>query len=220
MMSNRRSQLILAGIILGGLALLSLQTPSLTPWFVGWLLAGIALSFAYKRREARLIGASVLVIIVLAAVGVYPRWRGAMQQVTLTSSYGVARELSNRLSRLSAEGPLPAPTAQAWQDTAKDLQNPYRRTPIAGQLEVVALPHRAGLITAGQTLPADTAKAGDLTVFVAENRFFVVVPRDDKGAPLPFSEEFSNLKTSKTGAGEARAVDKSIPGNQPQDQAP
>lgn len=219
-MSKRRSQLILAGIILGGLALLSVQTPSLTPWFVGWLLAGVALSLAYKRREPRLIGASVLAVVVLAAVGVYPRWRGAMQQVSLTSSYGVARALADRLATLGADGPLPPVQAKAWQDAAHDLQNPYHKSPIAGHLEVVALPHRAGLVTAGQTLAADPAKAGDLTVFVAEGRFFVVVARDDRGTPLPFSEEFSNLKNSHQRAGEARAVDQAVPGNQPQDPAP
>jgi hypothetical protein len=219
-MSKRRSQLILAGLILGGLALLSIKTPSLTPWFIGWLLAGVALSFAYKRREPRLIGASVLAILILAAVGVYPRWRGAMQHVSVTSAYGVARELSDRLVRIGASGKLPPATSPAWREAAQGLQNPYRHTPIADTLQVTPLPHRAGLITAGQTLPADPAKAGDLTVFVAEDRFFVVVPRDEKGAPLPFSEEFSNLKNSKQGTGETRAVDQNLPGNQPQEQNP
>jgi hypothetical protein len=219
-MSKRRSQLILAGVILGGLALLSLQTPSLTPWFIGWLLAGVALSFAYKRREPLLIGGSILIILILAAVGVYPRWQGKMQQVTVTSAYGVARELSDRLVKLGADGKLPAANAPAWQEAAADLQNPYRHRPVSESLQIVTLPHRAGLITAGEALTSDPAKAGDLTVFVAENRFFVVVPRDEKGAPLPFSEEFSNLKNSKLGAGEARAVDQGIPGNMPQDQSP
>jgi hypothetical protein len=220
MSSKRRNQLILAGAILAGLALLSLQTPSLTPWFVGWLLAGVALSFAYKRREPRLIAAAVLAIIVLAGVGVYPRWRGAMQQVNVTSAYGVARILAERLAVLGAAGPLPQAQAPAWQDAAKDLKNPYRHTPVGGSLEVVALPHRAGLVTAAQTLATDPARAGDLTVFVAENRFFVIVPRDEKGVPMPFSPEFSNLKTSQQGAGEARAVDQGIPGNMPGENTP
>jgi hypothetical protein len=91
---------------------------------------------------------------------------------------------------------------------------------VGGSLEVVALPHRAGLVTAAQTLTTDAARAGDLTVFVAENRFFVIVARDEHGAPLPFSPEFSNLKTSKHGAGEARAVDQGIPGNMPGESNP
>lgn len=83
-MSKRRNQILLAGPILLGLALLSTQTPSLTPWFIGWLLTGIVISFAYKRREPRLIALSIVAILVLAGIGVYPRWRGAMQEVTET----------------------------------------------------------------------------------------------------------------------------------------
>ncbi|MBC7544940.1 MAG: hypothetical protein H7338_19625 [Candidatus Sericytochromatia bacterium] len=216
MTTRRRNQILLAGFILALLALLSFQMPALTPWFVVWLLAGFAISAAYKRREARLIGFAVVALVILAGIGLYPIWQGAMRQVTVTSSFGIARSLTDRLIKLAhgRGGRLPDGQDPAWQSLTAGLKNPYRQTPITGHVAVVSLPHRAALPTAVETLRPDPAKAGDLTVFLAESKFFIIVPRDEHGVPLPFSDEFSNLKTSKQGTGEARAVDQGIPGNQ------
>ena len=215
-MSKRRSQLLLAGLILAGLALLSIQTPALTPWFVGWLLVAVVIGYAYKRREPRLVLVSLVALLVMSGLGLYPKWQRALQQVAVTSGYGDARTLAGRLTPyVQAHGHVPPPGDPAWQELTAGLSNPYRHSPEFAALQVVPLPHRAGLVTAAQMLPPLPARAGDLTVFVAEDRFFAVGARDDHGAALPFSAEFSNLQGANSGTGDVRAVDQGAPGNRP-----
>lgn len=209
MAPSLRNKLLLAGIILAGLALLSIQLPSLTPWFVGWLLAGTGLSFAYKRRQPGLIALSFAAVLALLALGLYPRWQTSVATVSSATSLTQAVWLTEHLKAhtKATGGQVPGVDHAIWQSLEARLD--------AGvTVETVALPHRAALVTAAESLSTDPEKANQLTVFLAEDRFFVIVPRDAAGVPAAFSEDLSNLKQGNHSPGEVRAVDVNIQGNQ------
>lgn len=209
MTPSLRNKLLLAGIILAGLALLSLQLPSLTPWFIGWLLAGTGLSFAYKRRQPALIAASFAAVLGLLGLGLYPSWQASVATVSsataLTQAVWLTEQLKTTIN--ASGGQVPETGDPVWQDLQARLDSSVT-------LETVVLPHRAALVTAAEGLSTDPGKANHLTVFIAEDRFFAIVPRDAAGVPSAFADDLSNLKQGNHSQGEVRAVDVNIQGNQ------